>query len=542
METKLSECIHDLVGRWPLPTTPRVRQLVILSGFILASALLYFTALGVGLIDDDFSFLNIRGLDMFFMSQSIYRPFGLVLFAASNNLAGDLAPSALHAVGIAAHALAAYLLYRLTYALTKRSILSLLAAVAWLCSPTAAEPVYWLSALVFYLPMTVVLLVAMLCAHRAFGPLCRDDPPATNSYLRLGVLLASLWALALLFHEQALVLPLLLGMLLYGGVFYPRPRIRVLPHSRLWMPMAVVAVLYGAIRVYLQAPPNLATYSVSEKAALVPYVLWRAFLPTERFIWHVVHPIETLHPLWAAALVGGVATVGLALLWARPATRPLGFGGLAIMVTALPPLVAASTGGRYLYVPAAMGMLTLALAGKVVLDQGRQHDRAVPWKAGRVGLAEVGLFALWIALVVSNVTRGREESQKWLDASRLVARMEAKVTRLVSEARDTVAPDAAGRLQIMTVDFPAERLNSAGVVRALARVQPPVGSEVVVTARLFNERNPFRQRSRWPGTYVEASDLVRAVAKSVVLVYCEAEGTVFALNAGPVPCIGASRD
>lgn len=230
---------------------------LILTGLTLASLLVHRSALQIGFIADDFSFLTIDIQRIFSMSGNIYRPFGITLFFLANQWFGDNAATVLHILGIALHVINSYLLFRLAEALTNNIAISLFAAVVSLYNLNAIEPVYWLSALIFYLPLATLFLLTLLLAYHKFKSILVENRSADanpNWYLRVGIQIALLWLCNLMFHEAALVTPLIVGLMFYGGVFFPRPKFNLLRHFFLWLPSMLVAVAYGIIRIALHAP------------------------------------------------------------------------------------------------------------------------------------------------------------------------------------------------------------------------------------------------------------------------------------------------
>ena len=118
-------------------------QVFILIGLAVISFLVYRSALQVGFIGDDFVYLTLDAQSIFSMSGFIYRPLGLSLFSLAGQRLDDKAPIFLHGLGIALHAINAYLLFRFVRALTGNSLFGLLATVIWLCNISSFAQIDW---------------------------------------------------------------------------------------------------------------------------------------------------------------------------------------------------------------------------------------------------------------------------------------------------------------------------------------------------------------------------------------------------------------
>ena len=143
-----------------------LQQALILAVLLFAGFLFWKSALRIGFVGDDFNWLSLDMPRAFFLPHP-YRPLGHTLVYLAHQLFGDSAPLGLHILAVALHTINSYLLFRLGLALTENALVSLLAASIWLVSPTAVEPVGWIGALIFYLPMAFFLLVALLLASHS---------------------------------------------------------------------------------------------------------------------------------------------------------------------------------------------------------------------------------------------------------------------------------------------------------------------------------------------------------------------------------------
>lgn len=516
-------------------------QVFILVGLIVTSFVAYRSALSVGFIGDDFVYLTLNIQSIFSMSGFIYRPFGLSLLSLTGHWFDDGAPIVLHSLGIALHAVNSYLLFRFVRDLTGNSLVSLMATVVWLCSMTAIETIYWLSASVFYLPMTCLVLGTLLLAHHRFNQLLTGKRVmSATSFLKLGICLAVLWSCSLMFHEIALVTPLIVVLMFYTDVFFLRPKVSLLSQFLLWLPAMLVIIVYGIVRIAFRAPSQLVIFSVADRIRLLIYAIWRSFLPIDSVLGHDVKPAIDRLPTTSLALAVLFLCATIMILWRSRTLRPIAWGLLVTVITVLPPVVFATVGGRHLYLSSAMGMLTLAIACNIVLEQATRANVLV--SKGRLiqGLARIAVFGIFLVILGMNVWRTHGEMHRFMQVAELVRKMEFQVTELVSEPLLAKRAGAA-QIRIFLVDFPIVTLTSDGVSRAIHRVIPDLANPVLVTQIYFNDRNPDIIRGGFGG-YVDKRKLAELKASAVVLVFCEREQRVFLLDSISVPCLTLDND
>lgn len=536
------ESIQGGVGKTPsrlfsaatwLATSPLAGTLVLLA-YLALSALIHYRVLHVGFIADDFGFLHVPSIpEAFSQRGGIYRPFGVSLFIAAATYFGANAPIALHTFGLILHAFNAYLLFRLILRLTKRSALALLVAGLWLVNPAAVEPLYWLSALIFYLPMVAVALLTMnlMCSYLEVKPSVIESGP-NNRLLTLAFAMGLSTGIALLFHEIAIALPLLYALLVYFYYFSSkRRRGNAVSHLVLWAPTAAVTLLYLAVRVLTQAPSRLVDFSPSERAGFLVYAVWRSFLPTDRAIWHLIHFIWNRPSVIAWLMV--VLLIGLPIVfaWRTRSTRALAVAVCAAIIAALPPVLASSTGGRYLYLSTAMGSVALSV---LVVSLAYWISSAKTLAARRNLFFVLAVMLLSAGLVLSSfsIARTRSDSATWLSYSSLVARLESQVERLAASEITTLKP--GNTLEVLAVDFPNE-YPPLGIYHTLGNRVTFQGIRVSVQARYLH--NQSRQRS--PSLFVNTEDLMNAQSEHLVLIYCSQSQTIFDAHSENVPCLSA---
>ena len=512
------------------------RHTFILIGLVFTSFLIYTSALQVGFIGDDFVYLSLDTKGIFLMSSFIYRPLGLTLFSLAGQWFGDSAPIVLHILGITLHAINSYLLFRFARALTGNTPISLLTAVIWLFSMTAVESIYWLSALVFYLPMTSLIFLTLLLAYNRFKFILADRLTAqVSSYLKSGTYIAVLWACSLMFHEIALVTPLVVVLMFYGSVFFPRSKVNLLMQFLLWLPTILVAAAYGIVRIALHAPSALVSFSISERARLLVYAIWRSFMPIDNIIGHdVKHFIDNLHPI-ALALVILFLCVTITILWRTRTFRPIAWGILATVIAVFPPIAFATVGGRHLYLSSAMGILTLGIASSIVLQQIAKANILI--FKGRLAqeLAGIALLSIFFVMLGMNLWRTHGEIQRFMQTSELVKKLESQVMELVSRPLLTKYTDTEP-IPIFLLDFPIVTLTSSGVSRSIHRAFPELANPVQITQIYFNDHNPDIIRGGFGG-YVDIPDIIEMKSSAIVLVFCKREQAVFLLGSNPIPCL-----
>lgn len=174
-------------------TGGRVAWLVLL--YCAASCALYFPALNLGLLSDDYV-LAARAMGGHFgaVSPWLFRPLPLLGWSLLLHVGGG--PIVLHAVNLLGHGLVAFLTTRVAAAYVPRW-LAMIAGLLVLTFPAHVEAVAWVSG-VFDVTSTGLTLLALLAARQLTWPVM------TRRVAVSGLALA-----ALLCKETALVTPLL---------------------------------------------------------------------------------------------------------------------------------------------------------------------------------------------------------------------------------------------------------------------------------------------------------------------------------------------
>lgn len=308
----------------------------IFAAFLLSSFALYYPALSLGLLSDDFVLLNRTGIEILDLNAwELYRPLPLLLWKGLFAIGGV---AALHLLNVALHGINAWLMMRLTLLLGHSWPISIIAGLIFLTFPAAVEPVAWNSG---------IFDVAMTC----FGLL----------YLHAAQYATIVWPLlflvaALLAKETAVALPLILCVL----GFRHKPCLRVIIAS------SGVTILYLLVRLAagLDLPRGEAAslrYTIKE-VIVRPFALLGA-------PWTQDELAE--HPLMLGMSVLTLVVILVVRSALRPTlgTRPL--AGAVIVVLAVLPLWhivfigSGLEGSRYVYLPLVGWCLLLAdLAGR----------------------------------------------------------------------------------------------------------------------------------------------------------------------------------
>lgn len=507
-----------------------------LGAFILLGFLTYFSALNTGFIGDDFNFLPMKLGEIFSMDNSIYRPLGLTLYAASNDWFGDNAPFALHLVGIILHSFNAYFLFLIAKRIIKNTWISAVLAGIWLVSPTAVEPIYWLSALIFYLPMTALILAAVLLVFSWYGSENADTvQESLGQTLKRGAIIALLWVVSLLFHEIAIVLPVLVALALYNNIFFPRPKLKVRSLVAFWGPIFAAGAAYGAVRLLLDAPTKMLSLKLSERMALTLYAVWRSFLPVERGgIWRIVHFIENQNPLVASGMTLIPLGLGFYFLWRWKWSRPICLGLAATLISALPPVIFTSTGGRYLYLSAAMACLTLAICGGLVLEWSarRKEAQGTPQRSFAESI-RIAIPVLLVVILGMNLWRTQAEIKVWTDRSRLVESLQEQIIRLIPTIFADKQPEE--HVSILLVDFPIHTLNASGAKRIVRQLYPEYVGTLEARQVFLNDQDINIQKGGLY-QYVTEEELEKLKNTEVIIIYCSQQNDVYLFNSDKAPC------
>lgn len=204
----------------------------------VASFALYWPALHVGLLSDDFPLLSFALQKTLVPQWEHIRPLPLLAWHVAGRFwTADNLPSALHAFNIVLHGVNALLVSLIAARLGCAFHRAVCAAAVFLVFPLGVEPVVWLSG-VFDLTLVTVSLGAVLAALAV---------PSVGSRTAMLLMLA---CAALASKETAVILPVLVGSslwLAHGRNADYRPL----------LPALVLAVIYAVWRVFVsELPPS----------------------------------------------------------------------------------------------------------------------------------------------------------------------------------------------------------------------------------------------------------------------------------------------
>ncbi len=495
---------------------------LLLLALLAINTVLHRTIFTIGLIADDYSFLLLDSKNVFAQTWGVFRPAGFGLFMAIRWLVGDnQVPYAVHLYALLLHAINCYFMFRITEAVTKRRWLGVAVAVLGLTSPFAVEPMFWLSASVFYLPMTTVILVVLLkTIHYATKG---DIRPESTWRFSTGIAIATSFALA--FHEISLSLPVIALLVMCSVGSWRRP---IAEWRRILIPTTCVVITYAILRLF-QGPSTLVGLTPELRAGNLVYSVWSSFIPTGHLIWSVVSIVRGQPALIAWLFAFGVlGCVGL-LLALFPAIRPAVYWFLAVIVAALPPVLFSTVGGRYLYLPAILGCLTTGFIMCLLL---KPHSTLLS-AHGRSAMAFSSIIILLGLLLALNLRWMEREAAKYMDASRLADSLGEQAIAILS---DDLRCSPRQTTYVMLVDFPAGTLTD-DTVSYLAQKNGLLSSsgEFRVTTAYCREKQRFDGRR----VFSSSDEIVESADSQQVLVYCSADRKVYLADGKVgVPCLG----
>ena len=206
-----------------------------LAALVLMAIALYWPALSLGLLSDDFVLLaRAQSGSLFDRSWEFMRPLPLALWRIAN------APLALHALNIGLHGINAWLtaLLAMRFGLTR--IAALLSALLFLATPSSVEAVAW-AAGVFDVLLATLILAACVAMTKM--------TPGT----RRTAVIAVLTTAALATKETAVVTPAILVVASLATSEKMRPALAPIACS------AIVVALYFVIRIsagFAATPPS----------------------------------------------------------------------------------------------------------------------------------------------------------------------------------------------------------------------------------------------------------------------------------------------
>jgi len=286
--------------------------------FLIAATCLYFPALGLGFLSDDYTLRAMAQSDGFGAGSGwFFRPLPLLLWRVLFSISDSAV--LLHTFNVLLHGLNGFLVAALGSAMGMRRDVALGGAALFLSFPAAPEAVAWAADLQDVL-MTTMALGAVVAARGE-----------TQSGTRIAVICVMV-ALGLGSKETAVCIPALIA------ICWLRPsRLRRWQQWRLYIALAVLTGVYLAIRVpmgidsgYLAAPSRYffkqlivtayGTLSTPWRAPTSPMEEWLAFVAVVVLVLLLVHALVSwgradwqLHrdarlACWVLAAVGPVFT------------------------------------------------------------------------------------------------------------------------------------------------------------------------------------------------------------------------------------------
>jgi hypothetical protein len=371
----------------------RLSMWTVLIGTSIAAFVLYWPALGIGFLSDDFVLADRAARGEFVAaSHEFVRPVPLLLWRLLFAIGGGSA--AVHAVNVLLHGVNAALTARLAQHAGARQGPALIAALLFLIWPTQVESVTWASG-VFDLLMTTFVL--------GLTHLYLAGVPEISSRRIVTIVLAAM--LALLTKETAAAVPILL--LALSAIRWRDKR----PSRSELTAMAVVTLTCAAYmtwRVILR-PSGLGSQQPTVTRYAVKELLSRTFgslaVPFTAD-WSTAAPL--------VAVVFASAVVLLAVLPIVAPNRRLRLDGNAVAALIWPAIAAAPAlgflfiganleGSRYLYLPMAGWAIFLAMAA----------DSAAALRRGMLPVAAV----CGIALTGVCVRHSRSLLADWSEAA-----------------------------------------------------------------------------------------------------------------------------
>ena len=316
-------------------------------GWCLASLILYWPSLYIGLLSDDFVLVDhVRHFAFGLVQADLFRP--APLFAWGGLLAVTGGPVALHVLNIIAHGLAAFLTSRLAAPLVTSRFLSVGAGLLVLTFPANVEAVAW-AAGVFDVTATVLMLTTILVSRR-YG---------AHSAPSVRIALFACAIAALLCKETAVVIPALIAL----DAWATGRR----PHALL-IDTVTLAVLFAGVAV-----GRLVFASAMVRQPLTRYMVQRWLFGTVAGLavpWH--QDIASMRPwivLAGALLVLGLATAFLVVGSSRQRGRIAAACAASVFAGTLPTVTfffvgTDLQGARYLYLSAVgYALLLVTMAG-----------------------------------------------------------------------------------------------------------------------------------------------------------------------------------
>lgn len=313
------------------PSQPLPTQVSLLVLALAGAVSLYWPALWIGSLSDDFVLLGRSTAGIVSLGGwEFYRPVPLLVWKALFPVGGA---AALHSLNILLHGLNSWLVARLACRLGHTPVVCAVAGLAFLVFPAAVEPVVWNSGVFDVGLVTLGLFYLLTCP----GP-------------RTGLSL-TLLAAALLTKETAVVLPIIAALVSR----------RLAIATRTLILSAALTTTYVLVRVLSGASlpgrePTLLRYTVKE-------VIVRPFASLG--VPWTGHELA-VHPLLLGVAAVGILVALLCLYGLRPAPDARVVVGPAIVLAGVLPLWHFMfigddlEGSRYLYLPLVGWVLLLA--------------------------------------------------------------------------------------------------------------------------------------------------------------------------------------
>jgi hypothetical protein len=395
-------------GQYPIWTWPV---------WCLGALLLYWPALTLGLLSDDF-ILADRGVNFrlsAFNAES-FRPIPIALWGVLLRLGGGA--TAIHLVNVLAHGTNAFLASRIARPFVASAGLATLGGLLVLASPVGPEAVAWSSG-VFDVLATTLVLTTLLIA-RGYG--------AEPTYQRRLAFMLTAFAALLSKETAAIAAPLVVVDALTSGA----------PSRKLWVDTSIVAAVTAvAIGARLVFGSSLARQPITK------YLIQKWIFGTFGGLavpWHIdVMRQRPLVPIGGMLAVLSVLTFFLLRRQTTAAIRVALFGAFWCLLATLPPItmffIAPDLQGtRYLYLASvgyAVMLLALASAGG-----------ARSFVAGSIPKA------MLVVLVMLGMAGVRWHLEPWLEAAALRDRVVMAARSVTRErgcetATFVDAPDAA---------------------------------------------------------------------------------------------------
>jgi hypothetical protein len=409
--------------------------------FILASVAVYYRAIGLGLLSDDYTLRAMAQSDNLGSGTGwFFRPIPLLLWRGVLAVADAAAP--LHLLNVLFHGLNAFLVATIGRAMGMRREVALGGAALFLTFPILPEAVVWAAGIQDVLMTTMALGVLVLCA------------PDTASVKRWA-LMCGLLMLGFGSKETAVCLPVLIAV-----CWFTPERMR--RDAKLYLAIAGVTAIYLAIRLsmgigsdYLGSPSRYFFKQMIVVAFGTLAAPWRT--PTSAF--------EQWQSFGAVLLT--VLLVGHACLtWRRSQSRVHRNVRLALWVLAsIAPVFTfffvgpTLEGSRYLYLGSCAWSLVVA-----------DLIAAMSERIGKHRLAFGAAIAATCVVFVASVQR---EIDVWWQAAELrddvLANARTAITEAGCDGADFAGvPDSVEGAYVFRNGFP-EAVGLAGT--------PPTGSE-----------------------------------------------------------------